>query len=432
MTVQLRPVAHDPIADLEAERSCLGACFLDAGAVHVLAASVGQDEYSSERHQVIAGALYVMAAAGEPIDILTVRSALEARGQLAKAGGIDYLSDLAGEVPTAANVGSYAAIVADRARRRRLREALRSAALEVDDLGSDLDEVEGAIDRARSASWRGRRRAMRKFDAIMGERFDAIATAAVAVDGVTGLRTGISAFDRLTGGLKPHQLVVLAAATSVGKTALGMQMAVAVAGEGVRVLVFSAEMGAGELGDRQIASTSGRAIREFQPDEAISTAVGQLADLPLWIDDRGALTVGQVRAQARWLHAQAPVGLVVVDYLQLFRADERGLPRHEALGQVSGGLKALAKELECPVLALSQLNRESVKEKRPPQLHDLRESGAIEQDADVVLLLWREAERVRRHDGREETKLRVAKHRGGRKGVITLLFDGPRFRFQEA
>ena len=426
-----------PFADLDAERATLGAVMLDSGCLHLVRLHVAPGDFASERHQRIAEGMWAAGDRGEPAEIIVLRRELEGRGTLVVSGGIDYLADLAASCPSTASVEHYARIVAETSWRRRMREGLGLALQELG-RGDDPSEVEATIDRARAMISMASRPTMQGMHAVMGETFERVASASEN-GGLHGLSTGLAKLDGYLAGLRPGRVYILAARPSLGKSALGFQVARTVAGAGKRVYCASAEMPSEEVADRLICWQSGVPSDKLLSGgvtQAVGDAIGELAGLPMWVDDKARISVGEIRARCRYLQAQGGLGLVVIDYAQLLSPERRHGNRNEDVASISGDVKALAKELGVPVLLLSQLNRLSERgefgEGRRPRLSDLRESGSLEQDADVVMFLWRDPKAVPRHDRRVECELIVAKHRGGPKGRTVLLFDGPRFRFSEA
>lgn len=435
MSVHVLP-APDAFADHEAEQAALGAILLDPGCLHLVRSHLEPGDFASERHRLVAAALWALWDRAAPIDVVTVRGQLDALGSLAKAGGVDYLAELTLVTPSTTAAEHYARTVADSSRRRRLRAGLTQALDELGRRDVGLDEVEATIDRARTTTL-GDRPTMRRMNALMTEVAGELAAIEASPDGVTGLRTGIGGLDVMLGGLRPGQLVVLAARPSLGKTTLATQMVWHIAASEARALLVSAEMPATEIVLRMLsaaANTDAVRLRTDGITPAVSWAMGKLSGLPLWIDDRAGITVAQIRARARYLAAQGGLDVIAVDYVGLLGVEDRRVPRVEQIAAITRDLKALAKEMRIPVILLSQLNRQSEHDgmggkPRRPKLSDLRDSGALEQDADVVLFLWRDRDEMPRSDGRLDLELIVAKHRGGPKGTVRVIFDGPRFRF---
>lgn len=427
------PDQPSAFCDLEAEQAVLGACLLDRAALAVVRLHVSPGDFVAERHREMAAAMWRLGDAGEPIDVLTMRRELDTRGVLRRCGGVEAIAELSLACPSSVSAEGYAKIVAGAARRRRLREGLILAMRELE-TGS-LEEVEATIDRARTVPGATAAPALRRMRDVVGDVADDLAAMEASRDGVIGLRTGLSRLDALLGGLRAGQLVVLAARPALGKTTLATQMVWAMAAQGARALLVSAEMPAREIVLRMVGAASGADSVSLRADGItgpVSQALGRLADLPLWIDDTAGITTAQIRARACYLRAQGGLDVIAVDYVGMLGVDDRRMPRVEQIAGLTRDLKALAKEVGVPVVLLSQLNRQSEQDGRRPRLSDLRDSGALEQDADVVLFLWRDRTAQPRVDRRQDVELIVAKHRGGPRGVVPVLFDGPRFTFAEA
>jgi replicative DNA helicase len=425
--------------DREAEQSVLGALMLDQNAVAAVRDILLAEDFYEERHQSIFRACVELHDRGEAIDVITLRNQLERHQALARSGGIDYLSDLSNAVPTAASVRHYADIVIEHATRRRLVRVGQ----EIADIG--LDETL----RADQATDLAEQRVFAVAQQRRGD--DAVHIAPLLHDTwsqleqalgerkiVTGVATNFSDLDKKTQGLQPGELVILAARPSVGKTSFALNIArnsAVLAGE--PTVIFSLEMSREALVQRLLCSEAhvdsfllrtGQARPEdFQK---IAKALDKLHRADIWIDDTPGLSIAQLRARARRMKAQYAIKLIIVDYLQLMHGG-RQESRVQEVSDISAGLKGIAKELQLPVLALSQLSRESERRQdRTPQLSDLRDSGSIEQDADVVLFLFRPGMHDRERDA-SETKLLVAKNRNGPIGDIDLIFNAEQTSFRE-
>ena len=419
--------------DQEAETQVIGALLLDDYGIGQVAGLLRPVDFFSVAPRTIYTAMLALHERQQPTDISLVRSELEQRGQLDDLGPgvlVDYIT----AVPTAVNLLHYAGVVADRAARRRL---LKASAL-IAEAAYAAETAEAAV--AQAATILGQYSAgpqvgrLVSVGAMAGEVWADVGRATdLHQEGevvTLGLETGLPGLDRY-GGLKPGELVVLAARPSMGKTSLAVQVADHVARQGKRVLLFSAEMPGKDIAGRllwQRTRLDGtRALRGLLPREDLSRlvdAVGETESLPLWVDDTAGLPVSVLGSRARTF-AREGLGLVVVDYLQLLK----GTPRRDGnrvaeVTEISATLKALARDLGVPVLALSQLSRQVEHRGTPePRLSDLRDSGALEQDADQVWLLWRE-------DPENPTAtLDVAKNRSGATGVFRLRFDAPSTRF---
>lgn len=431
MTAVAPPTETGAYATTDAERAVLGSVLIDPGCGLLVASLVVPADFWLERHRSIAEAVWHLIDHRCPVDILTVSAELERRSTMERAGGLDTLSDLALATPTAVSAEHYARMVAEAAWRRRMRTGLTAA---LGELGAGVPppDVEATIDRARSAGIASERPTLHRLSDLMVDAADRLAISAER-GGIAGLPTGMGPLDRTLGGLRPGRLYILAARPSLGKSTLGVQIAVDVAAAGRRTLVASAEMPAEEVADRLIcwkSNVASHALATNGVDEAIGMAMGALADLPLWVEERPRISVAQIRARCRYLAAQGGLDLLVVDYAQLLSPENPRNQRVEQVSQISADLKGLAKEMAIPVILLSQLNRAVEADGREPRLSDLRDSGGLEQDADVVMFLWHDRNLPKRHDGFVDVELIVRKHRGGRTGRVSLVFDGPRFRFR--
>ncbi len=423
----------------EAEQSLLGAALLDAPTVLALVegTSLQAEDFQHARHAELWRVVLAMCRRRQPVDVVTVFEALLDAGRAESCGGLAYLNDLAQSVPNIRNAGRYAELVRERATRRRIA----AAAAEAQELATDatiptheLSERIGAMfSRLALASTPGGPRIASELVSQRLEYLDNLASGKTS----PGRSTGLPRLDlALGGGLKGGKLIVLAARPSVGKSSLAGQIALAVAGAGGPVLVLSQEMPAGELIDRCL-SNLGRvgmgalASGQFKPDDftRLVDAAEPLASLPLHIDDTPALKLADVRHKARLTRQQAGgLALVVVDYLQLMTGSNPRDNRNTQVEEISRGLKTLAKDLDCPVLALSQLNRRAT-DRNEPDLSDLRDSGAVEQDADTVMILH-PLEEVQ--GGRWLVAGILAKNRQGLRGRLALEFTGAIQRWEES
>lgn len=420
-----------PPHSVEAEQYVLGALMLDPGALDRVADLIGEQDFYRADHRAIWRTLDGMIEAGQPVDPFLVAEALDRAGRLEEVGGVGYLAALAQNTPSAGNVRRYAAIVSERAAFRaigRAAEALEAAIRSPD--GQTPSEIARAALAALEAV----------ADPVQANEAEPATAAEVAAEvlrladdaaGRRGLETGIADLDALTGGLEPGQLAIVAARPAVGKTAVSLAISRHVARAGRRVGFFSLEMGRRDLAARLLAAEArvpARCLRAG-PDDDQWSSLARAATAPgldgLILDDRPAASVAYVRARCRRLKRQGGLSLVVVDYLQLMTPADTRASRTEQVGSLSRGLKAMAKELQIPVIALAQLNRASEsRADRKPNLSDLRDSGEIEQDADMVLLLSKAAE-----DG-TVIEANLAKHRAGPTGVFWLKFDRETMRFE--
>ncbi len=434
-----RPMPHD----LEAETSVLGAILLDTSAIGRILDLIRAEDFYRENNGAIYRAALNLYREGEPIDNVTLAAELLKAGTLDRVGGRAHLALLQESVPTAANIEHYAAIVRDKALKRELVKAGHAS------VTAGLDESESAvesIDKAQAAHFALTRESsgaglvvVRDDLAPAMDRVHALATG----DGsVSGVASGFPDLDRLTNGFKPGQLVIVGAATGMGKTALADQIAVRVAIEDrVPVAIFSLEMSRPELVQRMLCELarvdSQRLERGMIGDDEVrrlTKALGPLGDAPVWVDDCPLLDEMALRLKARQAKARLGVELVVVDYLQLMTSAGRsdGRNRVQEVSMISRGLKAIARELDITVLALAQLSRapQSRPDKRPV-LSDLRESGSIEMDADVVMFIYRDDYYNREKSEKPGiAEIIVAKHRSGPTGTVELLFERQYTRFE--
>lgn len=421
---------------VEAEQSVLGCILLDNTAAHRLAdINLKADQFYNAVHSQVWTATMALITAGKPADVITVANAL---GDQAEAcGGMAYLNDLAMSVPSIANVHRYAAIVVNMAQRR----ALLSAGDQVQAIAREAGEPAELLGRAQSLLMALQCKDARSAPVSLLESITARTERWEAMgNGTTppGLRTRLPRLDRaLGGGLQRGRVVVIAARPSIGKTSLGVQIGLNVAGDQHRVLVLSQEMPRGDLTDR-ITANLGRVSLEtlatgILPDDneawqRVVDATEKAETLSLEIDDQPALTLLAIRSKAQMVKAQLGLDVLVLDYLQLCAATDRKASRHHQIEEISRGLKTLAKELDICVMVLSQINRDVAKADREPTLADLKESGAIEEDADVVLLLHPKREL---EGGAQLLACILAKNRQGRKDRIPLRFEGAYQRWGE-
>jgi replicative DNA helicase len=433
-----------PPQSIEAEESVLGGILLDNTAIDRVVEVLGVNDWYRELHRKIFRAMMELSERGEPTDIITLADVLRSRGELAEVGGVTYLAELAERVPTAANILQYARIVKEKAIVRGLIGTATDIATRGYQGSEDVDELLDSAEQSIFAISEGRIRPSfyRMGDVIM----DTLKTVELLHERkqlVTGVSTGFDDFDALTAGLQSADLIVLAGRPGMGKTALGLNIAqhAALAGERQGVAVFSLEMAKEQLVLRMLCSEarvdSAKVRRGHLSErdfERLAIAAQRLADAPIYIDDSPALSVLEVRAKARRLKRDPAVqlGLIIVDYLQLMRGAGTTDSREQEISQISRSLKGLAKELNLPVVALSQLNRQvEQRTDRRPVLADLRESGAIEQDADVVAFVFREEFY---HPDNEEVRGRaeiiVAKQRNGPIGAVKLTFRSECTRFE--
>ena len=428
-----------PPHNLDAEVSVLGSMLLSKDAIADVSELIRPEDFYRGAHRTIFEAVRDLYGRGEPVDPVTLADDLERRGRLDDVGGVVAIDDIVRRVPTAANALYYGRIVAEQARRRRLIEA----GTQITRYGYEPEQgVDEAVDAAErlvyEVAQHGRTAEFVPMKALLTAGFELIERLHENNSAITGLATGFADFDQLTAGLQPANLVILAARPSMGKSALATNIATHVAvAHRQPVVLFSLEMSQMELVQRilsaeaRVDSDRLRTGRLQEPDwPKLSQAMGRLAEAPLFIDDTAGINLMEIRSKCRRLKQKHGLSLVVVDYLQLMQHHRRIENRVQEVGELSRGLKILAKELDVPVLALSQLSRrpEERTDKRP-QLADLRESGSIEQDADLVAFIYRDEVYDPDSAARGEAELIVAKHRNGPLRTVRLSFLGHHSRF---
>jgi replicative DNA helicase len=434
-----------PPQNLEAEQSVLGSLMLDRDAIIKIADILSAEDFYEEKHRIIYLAILKLYDERSSIDILTISNKLDEGSSLEKVGGMGYLTTLVNSVPSAANVVHYAQIV----RRKGTLRRLISQATEIVSLGYQEDnDIENILDQAEqklfSVSQKSLKQNFVSINEILHETFDRLDELHREKGKMRGVPTGFKDLDSKLGGLQASDLIILAARPSMGKTSLALDIVRHIAMEEKKsVGIFSLEMSKDQLVDRLLAAEAdvdlwkmrtGR-LSDVGPGndfERIGHALGKLSEAPIFIDDSGAMNIMELRTKARRLQAEHDLDLIVIDYLQLMqgRTTEN---RTQEVSEISRSLKILAKELNVPVLALSQLSR-AVEQRggdKKPQLSDLRESGSIEQDADVVMFIYRE----QMYSGSESKKPNIAeilirKHRNGPTGEVELFFDGEKTSFK--
>jgi replicative DNA helicase len=428
-----------PPQDLAAEQCVLGGMLLSTDAIADVVEVLRSTDFYKPAHQLVFDVVLDLYGRGEPADAVTVAAELTRRGELTRAGGAPYLHTLISSVPTAANAGYYAKIVRERAILRRLVEA----GTRIVQLGYAAEgDVDDVVDRAQAAVYEVTERRTSEdylpLEAILPATLDEIEAIGSRGGVLVGVPTGFRDLDELTNGLHPGQLVVLAARPAVGKSTAGLDFARSAAiRHGLTTVIFSLEMGRTEITMRLLAAEARVPLHHIRTGamteedwDRLARRMGEVADAPLFIDDSPNLTMMEIRAKARRLKQRHDLRLVVVDYLQLMTSPRRVENRQQEVSELSRSLKLLAKELECPVVAISQLNRgPEQRQDKKPLLSDLRESGSIEQDADVVILLYREDAFEKESPRAGEADFIVAKHRNGPTATVTVAFQGHYSRF---
>ncbi len=429
-----------PPYDLEAERSVLGAILIDSSAINLVAEFLKPEHFYDPSHQLIFQSMLSLFEKQQPIDIVTLVNQLKTEGNLKKIGGKGYLSDLIDTVPTSANIEKYGQIVKDHYTKRKLIEissrTVEKAFDEQAEVKKLLDAVETEIF---SLSQEHLHRDFIHLREALAESFERLEELMKSGTHFRGIPSGYEELDKKLAGFQPSNLIILAARPALGKTSFALNIAANVAIKNkFPVGFFSLEMSKEELVDRLLVSAAdidawrlktGRLSDEDY--QKITEAMGELSEAPIFIDDTPGISILEMRAKARKLKARNDLKILIVDYLQLADAGRRFDSRVQEVSFVSQGLKNLARELKIPVIAISQLSR-AVEQRgtKKPQLSDLRESGSIEQDADVVLFLYQEEESEDLLDQNKRlVKVSIAKHRNGPTGEIDLLFRGDRVRF---
>ena len=447
MSVSELPIPEDPQGvpdrtppnDIAAEQSVLGAMLLSKDAIADVVELVRDTDFYRPAHQTIYGAIIDLYGRGEPADAVTVTSELTKVGEISRVGGASYLHTLVSLVPTAANANYYGRIVREQAILRRLVEAgTRIVSMGYTGEG-DVDDV---VDRAQAEVYEVTERRTSEdylpLSDIMSEALTEIEAISNRDGEMVGVPTGFADLDALTNGLHPGQLVMIAARPALGKSTLGLDVCRATSiKHGLTSVIFSLEMSRNEIVMRLLSAEAQVPLQHMRSgtmSEAdwskLASKMGVVSDAPLFIDDSPNMNLMEIRAKCRRLKQRHDLRLVVVDYLQLMSSGKRVESRQQEVSEFSRSLKLLAKELDVPVIAISQLNRgpEQRQDKRP-MLADLRESGSLEQDADMVVLLHREDFYEKESPRAGEADFIVAKHRNGPTATITVAFQGHYSRF---
>jgi replicative DNA helicase len=424
-----------PPHDMEAEKSVLGSLLIDKDAIVKVVEFLRSKHFYKPAHEHIYEAIMILYEKREPADLVTVPNQLKKMKELENVGGVAYLTELVNAVPTAANIEAYANLI----RSDAIKRALISTSSEIGEMAFEEAEVDDLLDKSEQLLYSvSQDIAYQEFVPIKDtleitfERLDELSKKKGALRGVP---TGLKGLDRMLSGLQKENMTVLAARPSVGKTSLAINIAQHAAVEnGNGVAMFSLEMGREMLVDRMIAAQAGidgwriaTGNLNEEDFEKYGVAAGELAEAPIFIDDTPGISVLEMRTKARRIMLENKIDLIIVDYMQLVKAP-KAESRVQEVSQISQGLKNLARELKVPVLAVSQLSRavEQRGGEKRPQLSDLRDSGSIEQDADVVMFLYRPDE-----EDRTNAKLIVAKHRNGPTGELDLFFKTEYTRFYE-
>jgi replicative DNA helicase len=429
-----------PPQNIDAEKSLLGAVLIDEEVLADITEFVTFKDFYEKRHSTIFSAMMSLYEKHQPVDLLTLTDELKRKKELDIVGGSAYLTELTNYVPTSAHAEAYAQLVAQKAVRRRLIKA----SSDISELGyneetSTQELLEKAEAELFSVSDQTLKQDVVSLESILTESFDRMEELHRNKGILRGIRTGYKDLDNMTAGLQRSDLIVLASRPAMGKTTLVTNLAYNVATIAKQpVLIFSLEMSKEQLVDRMLADASGVDAWNIRTgnlsDEdfgKLSEAMGEMAEAQIFIDDTPGLSVLEMRTKARRVNHEQPLGLVIVDYLQLMQGSGNDSDnRVQAVSEISRGLKLIARELNVPLIALSQLSR-AVESRSPqiPQLADLRESGSIEQDADIVMFIYREAYYNPETERENITDLIIAKHRNGPTGKVELYFNPERLRF---
>jgi len=434
-----------PPQNIEAEKSLLGCLMIDPQGILKVADFLMPRDFYKERHQKIYQGMVELFEKREPIDVLSLSSRLKEKSQLEEVGGASYLTELVNTVPTASHISNYAKIV----QQKRILRDLISSGHEISEMGlSEAEDVDSLLDKAETRIFSIAQGSLTQrfvpLKETIEETWQRIDELSKRKGQLRGLATGFTALDNLLAGLQKSDLIILAARPSMGKSALACNLAQHVACEQkIPVGIFSLEMSTDQIVDRLLASVAdvdawrlrtGRLSDQGENNdfERIQKALGVLAEAPIYIEDSSGLNTLQMRAMARRLAADKKLGLLIIDYLQLMTHRSPQLTLVQQVTDNSRALKGLAKELNIPVLVVSQLSR-AVEQRTPqiPRLSDLRDSGSIEQDADVVMFIYREDRYKENSEKQNISEIIIAKHRNGPIGKIELYFDEPRMTFRD-
>ena len=429
-----------PPHDLEAEQAIIGSMLTDRDAVISAIEILKEEDFYREDNKAIYTAILNLYNRAEPIDIITVKSELESMGKFEQVGGLEYLAELPEKVPTTANAMKYIKIVEEKSTLRRLIKT----ANEIIELGysptEDVEDImEGAEKKIFNIMQEKNQKGYAPIKDVLVESFTKLEELYNRKQHITGVPSGFTELDYRTAGFHGSELILIAARPAMGKTAFALNIATnAAVKANVPVAVFSLEMSKEQLVNRILCSESmvdSNKVRTGKLEEddwtKLAGAIGPLSEAEIFIDDTPGINITEIRAKCRKLKLEKNIGMVVIDYLQLIQgSNKRGGSREQEISEISRSLKILAKELDVPVIALSQLSRAA--EQRPdhrPMLSDLRESGAIEQDPDIVMFLYRDDYYNQDSEKKDIAEIIIAKHRGGSTGTVELLWLGSYTKF---
>jgi len=422
-----------PPQNIEAEQAVIGAILLDSDSLIPTSERLMPEDFYRAAHQKIYESMLTLSSKNEPLDVITITSELANRGVLEEVGGVSYLNDLLASVPTASNVDYYAKIVEEKAVLRRL---IRTATVIATDAYSSEDTVDVLLDDAEKkileVSQRKNVSGFQNIKDVVFQTFGKIEQLYSSRGEITGIPTGFTELDKMTAGFQPNDLIIVAARPSVGKTAFALNIAQNVATKtGENVAIFSLEMGADQLVMRMLCAEgniNAQRLRtgslEQEDWNKLTMAASSLAGTGIYIDDTPGIRVNEIRSKCRRLKQEHGLGMILIDYLQLIQGNGRGGEnRQQEVSEISRSLKQLARELKVPLIALSQLSRsvESRQDKRP-MMSDIRESGSIEQDADIVAFLYRDDYYDKESESKNIIEIIIAKQRNGPVGTVQLAF----------
>lgn len=441
----IKPSLKIPPHSIEAEQAVLGGLMLDNNAWEQIADRITEQDFYRNDHRIIFRAMATLAVQTKPIDLITISERLEAEQDLTDVGGLGYLAQIAKNTPSAANIVAYADIVRERSLLRQLIEV----GTEISGAGFEpkgrvaaelVDEAERKVFAIAERGGASEKYGPQSIAEVLGKTVDRIEKLFESDSPITGLSSGFTDFDKLTSGLQQSDLVIVAGRPSMGKTTFAMNIAEYVGMKSQKpVLIFSMEMPAEQLAMRMLSSLGRiemQRIRSGQLDDGdwprLSSAISMMSEKKIFIDDTGALSPGDVRARARRLvREHGELGVIVIDYLQLMRVPGTSEHRAAEISEISRSLKSLARELNVPIIALSQLNR-SLEQRtdRRPMMSDLRESGALEQDSDLIVFIYRDEVYNKESPAKGTAEIIIAKQRNGPIGTVRLTFLGHYSRFE--
>ncbi|MGE7765333.1 replicative DNA helicase [Peribacillus sp. NPDC096540] len=422
-----------PPQNIEAEQAVLGAIFLEPSSLTVTSEVLIPEDFYRSSHQKIFNVMIKLNDEGKAVDLITVTEELAAAKNLEEVGGVSYLSELAGSVPTAANIEYYARIVEEKSLLRRLIRTATNIAQEGYSREDEVEELLGEAEKTiMEVAQRKNSGSFQNIKDVLVRTYDNIEVLTTRKGDVTGIPTGFAELDRMTAGFQRNDLIIVGARPSVGKTAFALNIAQNVATKTEEnVAIFSLEMGSEQLVMRMLCAEGNINAQNLRTgsltDEdwrKLTMAMGSLSNAGIYIDDTPGVRIGEIRSKCRRLKQEHGLGMILIDYLQLIQGDGRsGDNRQQEVSEISRSLKALARELEVPVIALSQLSRgvEQRQDKRP-MMSDIRESGSIEQDADIVAFLYRDDYYDKESENKNIIEIIIAKQRNGPVGTVSLAF----------